>query len=118
MKRDMDLVRKIMLALESDDYNGTMITIDGYSHEQIGFHAYLLSQAGLITSIDFTTMGNVHPVHMPHALTWQGYEFLGAVKDPGTWEKTKAIVKPAGGMVFSVIKDVAIAEIKAKLGIP
>jgi hypothetical protein len=118
MKRDMDLARKIMLAMESDDYDGMSITVDGYSKEQIGFHAYLLSQAGLITSIDVTTMGNSHPVHMPHVLTWDGYEFLGSVADPGNWEKAKALIKPAGGMVFSVVKDLALAEIKAKLGIP
>lgn len=118
MKRDMDLVRKIMLAMESDDYNGTSLEIDGYSDEQIGFHAYLLSQAGLITSINMTTLAHSHPVHMPEVLTWDGYEFLGAVTDPGSWEKVKTMIKPAGGMVFSVLKDVAIAEIKAKLGMP
>lgn len=118
MKRDMDLVRKIMLAMESDDYDGTSLEIDGYSDEQIGFHAYLLSQAGLITSINMTSLGNSHPVHMPEVLTWEGYEFLGSVTDPTNWEKTKAMIKPAGGMVFSVIKELAIAELKAKIGIP
>lgn len=50
MKRDMDLVRKILMALEDNPtgYFKDEMTIDGYTEEDVGYHCYLLLQAGLV----------------------------------------------------------------------
>ena len=120
MKRDMDLARKIMLAMDADDYDGSVnIQLDGHTAQEIGFHSHLLAQAGLIEAIDVTTMSDFLPSYMPRHLTWEGYEFIGSVKDPTAWESAKKhVVQPAGGIVFSLLKDWAKMELKAKLGIP
>jgi hypothetical protein len=120
MKRDMDLVRKILLEMEEDDFNALSdIRIEGYTPEQIGFHSYIMAQAGLIESIDATCMSDLMPNHMPRTLTWDGYEFIASVKDPTTWEKAKkTVLLPAGGLVFSVVKERAKMELKAKIGMP
>ena len=49
MKRDPDLIRKIILAVE-DLPTGLVldkIKIDGYTREQIGYHSYLIVDSGL-----------------------------------------------------------------------
>jgi hypothetical protein len=47
MERDMDLVRQILLRLEKRTDTGPL-QIDGYTAEQIGFHVWLMNDAGLI----------------------------------------------------------------------
>ena len=47
MKRDMDLIRKILLLMEVEPQR-KVPGIEGYTSEQIGHHVYLMMQAGLI----------------------------------------------------------------------
>ena len=45
MKRDLDLIRKLVLAIE-DNPTGFVtddVHIDGYSEEQIGYHSYAMT---------------------------------------------------------------------------
>lgn len=50
MKRDMDLVRKILLALEAhpEPWDWFELKIDGHSGVEVSYHLKLISQAGLI----------------------------------------------------------------------
>jgi hypothetical protein len=54
MKRDLELIRNITLAVENTPtgYVQEKIEIDGYSKDQIGYHAYLLVDAGLAKGLD------------------------------------------------------------------
>lgn len=59
MKRDMDLVRKILLKIE-EDYVSTAvynIKIDGYSDEQIAYHCKILYET---TFMQFIKNFNMH----------------------------------------------------------
>lgn len=121
MKRDLDLVRKILLWMEGSDH-GTVHTepqIEGFSAEQVGYHVHLMGQAGLITALDITTNGDHSPNALPSSLTWAGHDFLDAVKDDTLWEKAKSMVlKPAAGVAFDVLLAWAKAEAKHRLGLP
>ena len=48
MKRDMELIRKLVLALENEPtgYAPENLNIEGYTSEQVGYHAYLMIDAG------------------------------------------------------------------------
>jgi len=50
MKRDFDLIRKILLTMEAHEHGFLRdeLRIDGYNDEQIAFHMYLLGEAGLV----------------------------------------------------------------------
>ncbi|RQS57831.1 DUF2513 domain-containing protein [Burkholderia sp. Bp8963] len=58
MKREMDLIRELMLRLEAlsvpltglkaIDGHETAVQVDGYTAEQIDYHLLLLEQAGFI----------------------------------------------------------------------
>lgn len=121
MKRDLDLIRKLLLAMEEHEHGFApqRIHIDGYNEDQIGYHIYLLGEAGLAKVVETTSMGNASPNALPLNLTWAGYEFLEAAKDETLWRKAKEkLVQPAGGVAFSVLIEWLKAEAKSRLGLP
>ena len=66
-----------------------------------------MAEAGLIEAKNTTTMQNFS--WRPTGLTWQGHEFLDAVRNDTVWRKTTALIKEKGGSVpFEVIKALAV----------
>lgn len=118
MKRDMDLVRKILFAIEDNEqgFFHKQLEIQGYSSEQIGYHVYLMMQASLIKGADVTTHDCHSPVAIPTGLTWAGHDFLDACRDEGIWIKAKEKLKSLGGEVpLEVIKTVLIEIMKKQV---
>jgi hypothetical protein len=119
MKRDMDLVRKILLAMEEnpDGFFNGIPAIKGYSADQVGYHVYLMLQAGLVEGSDVTPCGRQSPVAIPSCLTWQGHEFLDACRNERVWAKAKEKLKLIGGDApIEVIKVLLIELTKKQLG--
>jgi hypothetical protein len=87
MKRDMDLVRKILLALEGNEhvYQHEQLKIEGYSPDQVGFHMFLMMEAKLITGTEISTMDSKSPEVLPGSITWEGYEFLDNARVEKNW---------------------------------
>jgi len=109
MKRDMDLIRKILLKIEDIPYPNISneFTIQDYHEDQISYHVMLLNEAGLIEAIDFSSHDGLSWI--PTRLTWEGHEFIEASRDESRWEKAINIVKEkGGGLVFDVLKGVLI----------
>lgn len=55
-------------------------------------------------------------------LTWDGYDYLDAIRNEGIWEKTKKVIRDTvGSTTFALIKDVAVMiatqTIKARIGV-
>ena len=107
---DMDLVRKILIALEEypHGFYCQFLAVDGYSPEQIGYHITLMGEAGLLIANEVTTMDSDSPEAVPQRLTWQGHQFLNACRDEDRWSKAKAIFKDAGGVSFDVAKEILV----------
>ena len=86
MKRDMDLIRKMLLAIEADEHGfAPKIEIDGYTQGDIGYHAVLLGEAGLAIVSNITTFGAKSPQAIVNRLTWEGHEFLDASRENQIW---------------------------------
>jgi len=120
MKRDLDLVRKILIEMESHEHGfySSYPEIENYTKDQIGYHAFLMKQAGLIDAADRNTLSSKSPDAIPLNLTWLGHEFLESTKDPSLWAKAKKIViEPIGGIAFDVLIEWLKKEAKLKLGI-
>ncbi len=122
VKRDLDLVRKILLWMEAQpeghNINWT-IEIDGHDEEAIGFHAHLMEQAGLIVATECTTQSDLSPAAIPVSITWDGYEFLGASKDNKLWTLAREkVIGPAGGVAFTVLLEWLKVEGLKRLGLP
>jgi len=121
MKRDMELIRKILLRIEeyphfpevSAGKPDISMGFDDYEQEDVYYNLKLLSQAGLIN----TDHGNTYSYRFVHGLTWQGHEFLDLMKKDTMWNKAKDVMKETGGMAFQVLMKVLIeTATKAAMG--
>ena len=75
-----------------------------------------MAEAGLIEALDASTMGDFDG--KATALTWQGHEFLDAVRNDTVWRKTIALIKEKGGSVpFEVVKALAVRFASAPFGL-
>jgi Hypothetical protein (DUF2513) len=121
MKRDMDLVREILLKIEDlPSYEEPVdIEIERYSEENIQFHLKQLQEANLIEVPDIGLSTSWAKVNiMPTRLTWQGSEFLDSIRNENVWKKTKEfIAKNGGGFVLSVVKDLAVSYLRQEMGL-
>lgn len=108
MKRDMELIRKMAFALEErpGGFTPTEVTFDGFDADQVGYHAYLMLQAGLAEGVEVTAMGMSHRQAIPTGLTWQGHEFIETARDDTRWKKAMVLVQEKGGAVtLSVLTE-------------
>ena len=103
MKRDMDLIRQILLDLEeSGAYTNWMdIDIEAYSPEQMDYHLELLVEAGLI-SVASSERGRSR--QLPVRITWAGHEFLDAARDESRWQTVTGSAAGTGGVPFAICK--------------
>ncbi len=93
MKRDLDLIRAILMAVEDSghDLGSWMdLSIEGKTQLELSYHVQLLHEAGLIEAIDLSTKDGMH--WEPKKLTWSGHEFLDDARNDTTWQRAKKIV--------------------------
>ncbi len=110
MRRDVELLRTILVNIEgTPDATGPgqELVIEGRQPEEVSYHIKLLHQAGLIEA--YPGFGGTMCVWFPGPLTWEGHEFLAAVRIDSVWKNTLAKIKEAGGALpFEVIKALAL----------
>ena len=122
MKRDMDLIREILLWIEENIPWGEQheVAIEKRDPGAVGFHVVLLREAGLIVAHETSPSTVPLPEHAAELkvtrLTWDGCEFLDAARDEKTWSRAKAEVsEKSGGLSFEIMKSVLIESIKRQL---
>lgn len=119
MKRDMDIVRKIVLALR--DSEKMLNKVEGVGDSEYLMHAQLLIEAGLA---DGTASKTIHNGAYPMAvmlfrLTWAGHDFADAIDDDTLWKKAKDnVIKPGVSWSFGLLGEWLKMEAKTRLGIP
>ena len=105
----MELVREILLQTEASPYvkGVAELNIEGHSEDEVSYHVKIMAEAGLVSAIDFST--GMTFCWRPSALTWQGHEFLDAIRNDTVWSKTKEIIKDKGGAIpFAVLQQLVI----------
>ena len=115
MKRDIDLVRTILLSIEDGkDANGhglVRLNIPGRSQEEVSYHVGLLYEAGLVDAVNLSALDGYE--WQPKGLTWRGREFLDSARDESSWEQAKKELRKIGNFSFEVLK-VALATVAAR----
>lgn len=128
MKRDMDLVRRLLLIVEGETYP-RMVTISP-GENSFNSEAPMYKHFDLLKEADFLR-GNItnsgsdsehnELYYIDTELTWKGYEFLDSVRDPDIWKKTKEGANKIGGASVEFLWDIAKAYgkhvVKEKLGL-
>jgi hypothetical protein len=121
MKRDMNLVREILLWATAQEDAGIYRnpTLDGYSESQIAHHVHLMWQAGLVEAANATTNSSGGPAAIIMSVTWAGHDFIDAARDDTIWNKTKNKVLSSGAaFTFDLLKEVLVLAAKGPLGLP
>lgn len=121
MKRDMNLIREIMIALEAESSGSAPdpVEIDGYTDEQINYHTLLLIEAGLVVGKKLRTSESDIPYAFPSRITWKGHEFLDEARDKNRWKEALQVVQQKGGGAVSigVLTQLLSALAKQSLGL-
>ena len=116
MKRDMDLARAILIALEDAPFDGGPLRLDiqDCTPDVFSYHVMLLHQAGLIHAFDFS--GDTFSNWQPAYLTWEGHEFLEAAKDDTRWNRAKTYLREQGSpMIFEILKTLLLSYVNQKV---
>lgn len=118
MKRDMELVRGLLLLIESNETDQLKLPENIDLHKAAA-HLKLIEQAGYINaSIKYA---DNKPYFISAKLTWNGHEVLDSIKNDTIWNKTKEVVASKGlelgSVTFSTLKDLAIFQIKKTMGL-
>ncbi len=113
MKRDMDLVRKILLAIEAHPsriFRGNL-EIEGYSEEQVGYHVYLMMEADLVRGVGDTHFHSTNFSAVPTGMTWAGHEFLDSAREDSRWHQAKELAASVGGVTFKTMLNVILSRL-------
>lgn len=110
MKRDMELCRKILFAIEEQYVDVAILNlkIESYSMEQVAYHCKILHEAGLVS--DYNSLyGDNHIISFSvGSITWNGQEYLDKIRDDTVWNKIKSQIKEKGlELTFQAILNLA-----------
>ncbi|MDW8107709.1 MAG: DUF2513 domain-containing protein [Armatimonadota bacterium] len=119
MRRDMNLIRKLILELEDVlPEREPNLNIEGYTEEQVRYHLYLLYDAGLVYGMEATAVPDSIPYIIPTRLSWRGHEFADNARDERHWKKTLQIMgERAGSASFEVVTSLLTQIVKQALGL-
>ncbi len=110
MRRDIDIIRTIALAVESAQPGDVTAKAPGVDEDAFMAHAQWMADAGLIDA----------RFHMSGAailrLTWSGCDFLDAARNESLWAKAKDVfIKPSASWTFDIVKEWLKSEIQRGL---
>jgi hypothetical protein len=122
MKRDLDLIREILLHIESgEQYDGTRefyystpedMGLSGGTPEEFVYHCTLLIEDGYIDGA--ATIVNI----VVRRLTSRGHDFLDDIRDAGVWKQVKNRLGSLPGVALGIVAELAKSEIKKHLALP
>jgi DNA-binding transcriptional ArsR family regulator len=125
MKRDMELVLKILKALEEREEVSVIkdikyLELPDYDDRVVNYHLLRMYEAGLIdaeATISSTTKTRLIRVY-PFGLTWQGHEFLDAMKNQSVFSKVKEKLRgKLDDIPFVLLKELALKFAREQLGL-
>ena len=125
MRRNMDLIRQLLLGIEGEASTQQEFRIEGVDDLEKWYNIDLLVQANLIRGVEVRWAadgtGQYAYTKGLAALTWEGHDFLDAVRNDSIWqqasEKAKAGVLDMQSLTFEVIKSLCVSTTKHVLGL-
>jgi hypothetical protein len=120
MKRDFELVRRILEEAESKPAAtpGVQISFPGeFPQPDVLEHCELMIKAGLLEGRPLRAMSGLVAVQVTQ-LTWAGHDFLAATRDATVWAKAKTLLVERGGAItFDLLLAWMKKEVAGRLGI-
>ena len=127
MKRDMELVRELLIAIEA---SAPLDVGDGDSEERIVgqglparqpetlvYHLCLLRDAAFIEATPVMNSKGINRAIKVYRLTWDGHEFLDVARSDTIWTKAKTMLAQAGVCLSLEAMKIALKRVQeAALG--
>ena len=122
MKRNWDTIREILICLEEMPPEKDCLQLTDFPSDrayEYSYHVEILIEAGLIDGQMSKRAGPKGFRAM--RMTWEGHEFLDAIRSDTVWRKAKdSFVKGGLTMTFdlvkSVAKEIAVSYLKSTAG--
>ena len=102
----MDLVRKILFAVEAREARWEKLEIEEYSFEVVGYHCCLLIDAGLALGVDQKLDQTPERTCRITSLTNASHDWLDAAREDTRWNQAKSIFAKMGGVTLDVAKNI------------
>ena len=111
MKRDLDLIRKILLEIEKMPAGSDPVQIHSvggdYSSEEITHHLGLVHDVGFIDAEKIATYDGT--TYLVHRMTWGGHDYLDSVRSDAVWSRVQRKLGKIGGTAaLESVKQLAI----------
>lgn len=120
MKRDMDLVRSILIELSeaSGELDAKAFVDDEHDFQNVAYHFDIMNQAGLIESSVHKAFGGEYVSASAEQLTWMGNDFLASISKNDIWKQVKLeIAKKSVDAPFSVVAALATKICASQFGL-
>jgi len=123
MKRDLDLIRALMLEAEAQpagrQFHGGVFRREGRDATELAEHLVLLIEHRLLDARVYSSFDCLAPDHIQiNRVTWKGHEFLDAVREDTIWKKVKVRLADVGGnATVEVVTQLGAAITKQMLGL-
>src|SRR5713101_2528407 len=117
VKRNMDLIRDLLLRVEADpSLDGSRWVVfdtsdfPDHSQEEIAYHIDLLFEADFVKGL-----ANLDaPAAAISRLTCQDHEFIADISDAGVWASVKERIKGLPDVGLAIVWELAKAELKKR----
>ena len=121
MKRDMDLVRELLLRIEAQHiaagsvllllYDRPPLKAENENMDEIAYAMRMIEGAGFLDLTDTQPAIGVALL----GLSWRGHDFLDSVRDPEIWRKAKDGAQKAGGFTVGLLGELAKGLIRTQI---
>lgn len=119
MKRDWDIVRDILLAVEASPYGVEVDSnkIPNREPADVAYNMWLLIEEGLVEGGGRPQGSMGDPFAFVHRMRWPGHELLDQMREASFWNKVKQTAIEKGiGLTVDAIKSIAAYLIQHTLG--
>ena len=126
MKRDIELIRQLLLKLEDQKIVPNLtrslrpadLQIDGYDIDVIVLHLDMLTNSPYLKNSKIDTGGNL----LFMGISWEGHELIDAIREKDVWKETLENARKNGStetisFIFEIAKSVIKKQLKEKAGI-
>jgi hypothetical protein len=106
MKRDMELIRELLLAIEAKDSNTFFAASElelktEREKQEVYYNLQLMTDANLLEANMAKSMQGIEDVVIKR-MTWEGHEFLDNARNESIWKAAKETITQKGSSIENV----------------